>query len=502
MKTTFEGVRALDTKRIFVLGNGFDLAHYLPTAYVHFMEAMTVVESNEASEELGFDDLFQKYLSGECSDRDKDFFQKTEKLYKTEDLSLSPDTVKELSQKLKGNGWFQHFKHHLNNVETWIDFENEIQKLLTSVCDLFDLEFNENTVDYWDLNESKYSNSLDADHCLKMNAKKVLFENERQINESFLRNLRLKEGYFSNTLRYFDILQNIYVTATQHCDDLGRHHEVKYERVSKQEYSSVKENVSSYPKRLVKDKYERVIDTKLLRKYSGQYLGLDEPKILKIFLNHLNEFNDIFEFYIRSVVNKFKPKQEFRRFGNLEESMQAVFTFNYSDSFERLYSDIKLLDIMDVQYIHGNARKGRIVLGISDLEDQRLKNYKAYGFIKTHQKILNQTDYHFMDHKDLDFGFDMNAALGKVSRNYTYEIVFWGHSLSDSDAEYIRAIFKLNKNMGESNIQLRIWCHQNDPHEPLANLIHIVSKEVIEYWTKEGWLVFESAPDIYEENQS
>ncbi len=37
--------KKLDTKRIFVLGNGFDLAHYLPTAYVHFMDAMRVIES-------------------------------------------------------------------------------------------------------------------------------------------------------------------------------------------------------------------------------------------------------------------------------------------------------------------------------------------------------------------------------------------------------------------------------------------------------------------------
>ena len=229
-------------------------------------------------------------------------------------------------------------------------------------------------------------------------------------------------------------------------------------------------------------------------------MGLNESKILKILLNHLNEFNEIFEIYIRSVVNQFKPKKKFKRFGDLEESMQAVFTFNYSNSFERLYPDIKLLDIMDVQYIHGNANKGKIVLGISDLEDQRLKKYKAYGFIKTHQKILNKTDYHFIDHKDLDFGFDMSVALGQVSRDCTYEVIFWGHSLSDSDAEYIRAIFKLNQNIGESNIRLRIWCYKDDPHEPLANLIHIVSKEVIEYWTKEGWLVFEAAPDIYAEN--
>ena len=136
----------MDTKIIFVLGNGFDLAHYLPTAYVHFMDAMMVVESCKEDQELRFDDLFQKYIEGECSDRDKGFFSKTKELYKTDDLRLSIDTVKELQIKLKNNGWFKHFKHHLTDVDTWIDFENEIEKVLMQYSDLFSNKFNLNTV--------------------------------------------------------------------------------------------------------------------------------------------------------------------------------------------------------------------------------------------------------------------------------------------------------------------------------------------------------------------
>ena len=143
----------MDTKRIFVLGNGFDLAHYLPTAYVHFMDAMMAVESCEEGQELGFDDLFQKYIAGECSDRDKGFFTKTKELYKTDDLRLSTDTVNDLQAKLNNNGWFQHFKHHLNDVDTWIDFENEIESLLIKMCNLFEMSFDDKTIGYF--SESK-----------------------------------------------------------------------------------------------------------------------------------------------------------------------------------------------------------------------------------------------------------------------------------------------------------------------------------------------------------
>ena len=202
MKKTFEGVRALDTKRIFVLGNGFDLAHYLPTAYVHFMEAMTVIESNEASEELGFDDLFQKYLSGECSDRDKDFFQKTKKLYKTEDLRLSPDTVKELRQKLKSNGWFQYFKHHLTDVDTWIDFETEIEKSLISFDVIFNIDFNTSTIS--DNLNSAYSSAEPS-----VNVESIL-KNEKVFNWRLFDQAGLKAKNFISLLKNFGILKRVY----------------------------------------------------------------------------------------------------------------------------------------------------------------------------------------------------------------------------------------------------------------------------------------------------
>ena len=35
----------------------------------------------------------------------------------------------------------------------------------------------------------------------------------------------------------------------------------------------------------------------------------------------------------------------------------------------------------------------------------------------------------------------------------------------------------------------------------LANLMHVMGKDVIQEWMKKGWLVFEAAPDIYAENK-
>uniref|UniRef100_UPI0028D5AAD0 AbiH family protein n=1 Tax=Acinetobacter guillouiae TaxID=106649 RepID=UPI0028D5AAD0 len=44
---------------ILIVGNGFDLSHYLPTKYDHFMVAMDAIENwDELKGDMGFDDLF------------------------------------------------------------------------------------------------------------------------------------------------------------------------------------------------------------------------------------------------------------------------------------------------------------------------------------------------------------------------------------------------------------------------------------------------------------
>lgn len=486
----------MDTKRIFVLGNGFDLAHYLPTAYVHFMDAMMVVESCKEEKELGFDHLFQKYIAGQCSDRDKDFFTKTKELYKTDDLRLSIDTVKDLQIKLKDNGWFQHFKHHLTGVDTWIDFENEIESLLVKMCDLFEMSFDEKTIGYFTDNTSLYSN-IDNE-TLTIKATDVLADNYRQVNKAFFDNFKLQTTFVQNTLRNFHLIDDLYFKAEDtYNPNSFRSNTIERSGISLEEFKELKESNSPYARRVTKEYFKNVIDINFLKKYSDSYLEFEGNKVLRQILSHLDGFNDIFKMYIMLVVNQLEPINKFVRFGDLNKNLQAIFTFNYSNSFERLYSDVRLLTIDKVQYVHGSTNSRKIVLGISDLEDERLRKYKVYGFVKTHQKLINDTDYQFLDHEDLN----IKRVLGQSLSDVPYEVIFWGHSLADSDAEYIKAVFEMNADEKLPNVKLRVWCFQNDPHEPLANLIHIVSKEVIERWMKKGWLVFEAAPDIYEENK-
>ena len=490
----------MDIKRIFVLGNGFDLAHYLPTAYVHFMEAMTVIESNEASGELGFDDLFQKYLSGECSDRDKDFFQKTKKLYKTEDLRLSPDTVKELRQKLKSNGWFQYFKHHLTDVDTWIDFETEIEKSLISFDVIFNVDFNTSTI-------SNSLNSMYPSAEPSVNVESIL-KNEKIFNGRIFDQAGLKAKNFISLLKIFGILKRIYGHVIYEKENRTGRHPVytrqDSERLTLKDYEVFEEyrerKVNEYTTQTnIKRSFDNIIEASYLNRNSNVYISFKEIEIYKKILKDLDLFSEIFTNYIKLVINRLEPVKPFYAFGNLGQAIEAVYTFNYSNTFERLYPNIFVDKYNDVQYIHGSANKENIVLGISDLEEE-LKKYKIYGFVKTFQKIIKNTDYSFLDNTT---GLkSIKSITREVGQSWKkYEIIAWGHSLDSSDAEYVREMFSLNSENLLNRVVIKVWCHQS-PHMSLANLMHIMGKDVIQEWMKKGWLVFESAPDIHEENQN
>lgn len=118
------------TRKILILGNGFDLAHFLPTKYDHFMHAMRNVENHTQNNPMTFQNLYTDLIIHE-----KYFFENTIKLYKTEDVTLSLDEVKKLQDKLRKNGWFQYFKSYIDSgIETWIDFENEMTVVLETIC--------------------------------------------------------------------------------------------------------------------------------------------------------------------------------------------------------------------------------------------------------------------------------------------------------------------------------------------------------------------------------
>lgn len=453
----------METKKVFVLGNGFDLAHYLPTAYIYFMEAMKVVENSQPNTSLSFDDLFKTRI-----ENNDWFFLRTKELYKTDELILSAEIVDNLREKLKFNGWFQHFKHHLNDVDTWIDFETEIENVLVNFDWVFKTDFEIGTI------KSKFHNDE------KLAAEKVFKFNEVTFNVSFFEKFGIRSKTIVKLFSTFGFFRSDF--AYKKVDSWGNE--------DFEAFADEKEYLDSSKR--YKFKFENIIKSDLLRRMGNNYYGFYESKLFRELSEKLNKFSFIFSFYISEFINKLSPKNEFILFGDISD-IEMVFTFNYSNTFQRFYANQQ--NKSDItKHLHGDAEKGNIVFGISDL-DKNLKKYKIFEFVKTYQKIINKTDYQFLN-EDKIKRIKLNDASVISSQN-TFEIVIWGHSLDISDKEYIEELFSLNQKNANFKTVVKVLFHSS-PHDSLANLMNILGKDLIQNWVKNEWLIFEKSPDIYQ----
>ena len=122
------------TMNILIVGNGFDLSHYLPTKYDHFMVAMQAIENwDDSKGEMGFDDLF-----GSLYEKEDYFFGYTKAMYKIDEIKISTEQIEELKNQLAENVWYQYFSDHVKEVKTWIDFELKIEQALEVVCNFME----------------------------------------------------------------------------------------------------------------------------------------------------------------------------------------------------------------------------------------------------------------------------------------------------------------------------------------------------------------------------
>ncbi len=105
-------------KTILILGNGFDLAHDLPTKYSHFLK-------------------FCKEIDKTLRSYNNKTITITSNSGKTHEISANNKELLELSNLLKNNFWYQYFiELYTNNLikgENWIDFESEIRFIIKAV---------------------------------------------------------------------------------------------------------------------------------------------------------------------------------------------------------------------------------------------------------------------------------------------------------------------------------------------------------------------------------
>ncbi|TCB65406.1 AbiH family protein [Acinetobacter sp. ANC 4178] len=477
---------------ILIVGNGFDLSHYLPTKYDHFMDVMAAIEkkdlgkpiqnvlnnpvntlpdlilkvldiklaTDEKTYKMNFNSLFL-----EC--RDKKFIDKTKEIYDISSVELSIEKIVKFQYKLKNNYWYQYFKDHVREVKTWIDFETKINDALRVVA--------------------KFIVSLDS----KLDefgsfSHEINFYGGGEPRQIFLTREQC------NLLEKLNILNSGYFIDQDDYDERGYSFSVSID-IGDPDHGSLRFYIN--------DQY--------IQKYSG-YVKLNNDNLFNYLQEILDEFIIIFNLYLDLIVSQLSSTDTFSIESEDWIYPDKIFSFNYTNTYQRLHKSV------EVEYLHGSCGQNQnIVLGVSDLEDESLKKIKAYGFTKYQQKLFKDTDYLFLDKyknkvasnkKEIeDFKVEYKGRLQQAMSGLTrlenesflnLNFYIWGHSLDVSDKDYIIDLFSLNDDM-DRNVRVTVY-YFNKPAKfaLLNNLLAILGKDKIEQWMKNKWLQFKENPEI------
>ena len=440
------------TMNILIVGNGFDLSHYLPTKYDHFMVAMQAIENwDEPKEDMGFDDLF-----GSLYEKEDYFFSYTKEIYKTDEIKISVEQINNLKKQLKENIWYQYFSDHVKEVKTWIDFELKIEDALNSIC--------------------KFLNKVDVkfDELGNCNLPIYLLENGEK---------KAAENYYVSSLECENL---IVLKLLNKNTNYGQHMDFWTD--------------------------EKLADIESTWFHSHEKIeyGFSNGKYLMFLVSQLEAFIDLFNEYLQLVIRELVLNKSLEISFENWMNPNKIYSFNYTNTYQRIY------DSVEVEYLHGSHGENQnIVLGISDLKEESLKKLKAYGFTKYHQKLFKDTDYLFLDEfkkkiisnrLEIErFEKNYNGSLstkeshlkvliekGKLNLN----ISIWGHSLDYSDKDYITDLFSLNDDM-DRNVRVIIYYFDKPAKFLLLNnLLAILGKDKVEHWMKNEWLVFKPNPEI------
>lgn len=122
---------------ILIIGNGFDLAHKLPTTYSDFIDFITKIEMTKIYRGNLLDFKTNHIDNTNLQESIKGYIIEafnTKKILEHDITSNENPLIKEIYENLEYNTWFEFFKElcHKNLMKgvNWIDFESEISYII------------------------------------------------------------------------------------------------------------------------------------------------------------------------------------------------------------------------------------------------------------------------------------------------------------------------------------------------------------------------------------
>jgi hypothetical protein len=159
--------------------------------------------------------------------------------------------------------------------------------------------------------------------------------------------------------------------------------------------------------------------------------------------------------------------------------MDEIYTFNYTPTLEEFYNVEKSKVVYLHGQINGDNNLQNIVLGISDVSTA-IKASKMYNFTKYYQKIIKKCNKKFIE-------------VPKALKSSLSETIFYiiGHSLDESDKEYIIDLFKFLEFDNDKYSKICVFCYDKKDHEnKLKNILSIKDKDFIVEMNRTGRLYF------------
>lgn len=364
---------------ILVIGNGFDVAHGLPTKYEHFLKFVnTFVEYKKAMEEhLEFN--WEE-------DEDICYFKYFIELFNRRDNISTERLLKELETLITDNVWLNYFNkiyeaRKIEGKDGWIDFESEIS----------------------------------------------------------------------------DIVQ-------------------QFDSIRKDMLANLKD-----------EKEETYLGVYRIEKLTDFFIDGEEPETLegieeikKSMLADLNKLTRCLEIYLSDFISQ-KCKETIIRLPDIQDlQVDKVLSFNYTDTYARLYNPDKTRDI-DYDFIHGQAKltnnteNCNLVLGIDEYLKGTEKD-EANEFVrfkKFFQRIYKGTGCKYKrwikDCKETVIDvYDPRKSYPDI------HIYIYGHSLADTDKDILRDLILT---FGASTT---IFHHSKDAlGDQIANLVKVIGEDTL-----------------------
>ena len=121
----------------YLLGNGFDIHHKLPTRYIDMLNICQFILDNKNKKYESLYGLVKDYLN----ENDDSFFKEYLKIYEKRllEIKLVSDDFNKV-YALENNCWYKYIIACRSSNDKWIDFEAIIQRVLK----LFEALFHDN----------------------------------------------------------------------------------------------------------------------------------------------------------------------------------------------------------------------------------------------------------------------------------------------------------------------------------------------------------------------